>query len=334
MNPDPGPDPGPATVEDAVNERLIEAVPAGSARHGAERLTEPVPRRSGEREQDRPTEALAVRPRTAGSGDRDGTAGGGEERSQGGNGGQDAGDGVAKAAGERDTEAAIGDGPGRADVPDLMVLPDPPSRRNAVPEQSSTPAFWLTAMEAGETDPEASLARLMTATEERPPVVVARGPRRPAGGLAALLLLALVATFFAWVSAEPIWLAVGHGETGVASVTRCSGDGIGQRCIGTFSSDGRIVRAVKVLGAAGHVGAAVPARMVNLAGDHAYAGAAGWTLHLRWTIGVVLTLLCGLGIASATGARRLETARARRRAVLLSLAAPVLLLIGFLAAAY
>ena len=37
-------------------------------------------------------------------------------------------------------------------------------------------------------------------------------PPRPLPGLAALVLLSLVAAFFAWVSAEPFWLAVGHGD--------------------------------------------------------------------------------------------------------------------------
>jgi hypothetical protein len=45
-------------------------------------------------------------------------------------------------------------------------------------------------------------------------------------------------------------------------------------------------------------------------------------------------VLCGYGIAGLTGARQLETAKARRAAVLVSLAGPVLLLFGFLAAAY
>jgi hypothetical protein len=49
---------------------------------------------------------------------------------------------------------------------------------------------------------------------------------------------------------------------------------------------------------------------------------------------VLLVLLCGLGIAATTGARRLETASARRRALLISLAGPLALLVGFLAVSY
>jgi hypothetical protein len=51
-------------------------------------------------------------------------------------------------------------------------------------------------------------------------------------------------------------------------------------------------------------------------------------------LGFVLVLLCGIGIAGLTGARRLETARARRGALLASLTGPLLLLAGFLWVAY
>jgi hypothetical protein len=63
-------------------------------------------------------------------------------------------------------------------------------------------------------------------------------------------------------------------------------------------------------------------------------GTTGLLVHLRWTLGFILVLLCGYGIAGMTGARQLETARARRGAVLISLAGPVLLLVGFLVGAY
>jgi hypothetical protein len=51
-------------------------------------------------------------------------------------------------------------------------------------------------------------------------------------------------------------------------------------------------------------------------------------------LGFVLVLLCGIGIAGLTGTRQLETVRARRTALLISLAGPLVLLTGFLAAAY
>jgi hypothetical protein len=156
-------------------------------------------------------------------------------------------------------------------------------------------------------------------------------------GLVALFVVAFAATFFAWVSAEPIWLAVGHGRTGTATVTGCSGSGITQRCQGVFTDGAGTSPTVALLGvdaAERRTGATVPARMVDADARRAFVGASGPMLHLRWTIGVLLVLLCGLAIAGATGARRLESARARRRAVLLSIAGPLALLAGFLAASY
>jgi hypothetical protein len=81
-------------------------------------------------------------------------------------------------------------------------------------------------------------------------------------------------------------------------------------------------------------GAPAPARMVGPDSRQAYVGATGPLIHLRWTLGFVLVLLCGYGIAALTGARRLATGRARRAAVLVSLAGPILLLVGFLSAGY
>jgi hypothetical protein len=171
-----------------------------------------------------------------------------------------------------------------------------------------------------------------------------RPPRRPAPGLAVLILLALLAGFFAWVSAEPLWLAVGHGDRGTATVTRCTGTGVGQRCAGEFTAAGGTFTAERVsllgLGADDrHPGATVPARMVPAkvpaAGTlpRAYVGD-DVGLHLRWGIGLALMLVCGVGIAWGTGALRLEERRARRSAVLASLGAPVLLMIVFLAATF
>jgi hypothetical protein len=77
-------------------------------------------------------------------------------------------------------------------------------------------------------------------------------------------------------------------------------------------------------------GAQAPARMVSRDSGQAYIGETGILVQLRWVLGFALVLLCGLGIAGLTGAWRLETARARRSALLLSLAGPVLLLAGFL----
>ncbi|BCY15045.1 hypothetical protein [Actinoplanes sp. L3-i22] len=161
----------------------------------------------------------------------------------------------------------------------------------------------------------------------------------PVPSLLALLALSLVAAFFAWVSAEPFWLAVGHGDRGYATTAHCQGDGLTQRCTGRFAStDGRIrsgrVTLLGISGSARAPGAVTGARMVSPRSAQAYTAPPGLLMHLRWALGFLLVLICGYGIAGATGARRLESPRARRGALLGSVAGPVLLLIGFLIAAY
>jgi hypothetical protein len=162
-----------------------------------------------------------------------------------------------------------------------------------------------------------------------------RTTRSPAVGLAALLLLALLAGFFAWVSADPFWLALGHGSRGTATVTRCTGTGIGASCVGSFTaerfSSGR-VRLSALPANARHAGATVAARMVSAKGRIAYAGRRG-PLHARWVVGVGLVLLCGLGTAWLTGVRRLPK-EARPALYGTSLAAPLVLLLGILAATF
>ncbi len=229
---------------------------------------------------------------------------------------------------ERRTFEQVRVGKGRAD----------PARLQAIEESP----FWLTAEDGTRdgADPEwsagpaalASRIGVAPSRRDRP-----RAPRTPFVGLVALLVVAFAATFFAWVSAEPLWLAVGHGRTGTATVTGCSGGGITQRCKGVFTDGTRTSPTVALLGvdaAERRTGATVPARMVDADARQAFVGASGPMLHLRWTIGVLLVLLCGLAIAGATGARRLESARARRQALLLSIAGPLALLAGFLAASY
>ncbi|WP_305784989.1 hypothetical protein [Symbioplanes lichenis] len=199
-----------------------------------------------------------------------------------------------------------------------------------------TSPFWLSeeerAKRAATTTPQERAA-------PRPPRRKIRDPRRPATGLVALLALALVAAFFSWVSAEPFWLAVGHGRTGTATVARCVGEGVSQRCAGTFTPAGSAtaVEGVALLGVGSAQragGTATPARMVSTSSRQAYVGDTGLLMHLRWTLGFLLVLLCGLGIALLTGTGRLETARARRNALLMSLAGPLLLLGGFLFVTY
>lgn len=259
--------------------------------------------------------------------------------------------------------------------PDVMLLPEP-QRDGPVPGQSpagrtrlsaatsqhtegkldpvkaarlENSPFWLTDEEraaAGNAWPAPEVRDRLAnqpgpadGRRGKPPVQKPRKPHRPTAGLIGLIALGLIAAFFSWVSAEPFWLAVGHGDRGAATVTQCTGAGVTQRCHGSFSSaDGRFdVQRVTLLGVgaeARNAGAVAPARMVSPDSRQAFVGATGILVHLRWTLGFILVVLCGYGIAGLTGARQLETARSRRAAVLVSLAGPILLLFGFLAASF
>jgi hypothetical protein len=166
-----------------------------------------------------------------------------------------------------------------------------------------------------------------------------RTGRLPVSAQISLVTLGLLAAFFGWVSAEPFWLAVGHGDRGYATTAQCSSSGVTQRCIGQFTSaDGRYtVSRVILLGVepgGRAAGSTAEARMVSPDSRQAYLGSTPPLLHLRWILGFTLVLVCGYAVAGLTGARRLENSRARRGAVLLSLAGPVTLLAGFLIAAY
>ncbi|MET8147045.1 hypothetical protein ACIBSW_04500 [Actinoplanes sp. NPDC049668] len=275
--------------------------------------------------------------------------------------------------------AALEPEPATVDPPDVMILPEPDHDRltvaldrGAVPGQPpsgvprlgrdpqdparadralqdrvrqertsallETSPFWRT----GEQGPDPELPALgepglpaYAVRRARGP----RGPRRPATGLLGLLALGLVAAFFAWVSAEPLWLAAGHGDRGSATVLRCTGSGVTQRCIGQFTAAGGAYRVddLTLLGVEPErraTGSITPARMVSADSRQAYVGDTGMLVHLRWALGLVLLLVCGLGIAGLTGARRLDTAQARHGALLISIAGPLVLLAGFLAAAY
>ncbi|GGK83811.1 hypothetical protein [Mangrovihabitans endophyticus] len=264
-----------------------------------------------------------------------------------------------------------------ADEPEIMILPEPNRARsggekNAVPGQPSgsartmrTPSgttasgdaqaterlisrermenhpFWLTEQERAAAEASGALPARDgapgTGRRERP----GRRPREPRGpaGLVGLVVLGLVAAFFSWVSAEPFWLAVGHGVDGRATVAECVGSGVTQRCHGSFiSADDRfVVTDVTLLGVPDGErapGSVLDARMVSVDSRQVYVGGTGLLINLRWTLGFLLLLLCGYGIAGLTGARQLRTGRTRRSAVLMSLAGPILLLLGFLAATY
>ena len=175
-----------------------------------------------------------------------------------------------------------------------------------------------------------------------------KSPRHPVAGIAAVILLGLLAAFFAWQGAQPLWLALGRGETGTATVARCDptdggpvtlaeAPGATYSCV-TFEADTGSFRAadVTLLGAgeaARTEGTQLPARMLSPEREQAYAAdSAG--LHLRWAIGLVLVLACGGGTVWASGATRLDRPRSRRIAVLVSFAGPLLLAAGVVVAAY
>ncbi|HET6532242.1 MAG TPA: hypothetical protein VFH03_16775 [Actinoplanes sp.] len=224
-----------------------------------------------------------------------------------------------------------------------QIQPAQPRLSEAARDRLENSPFWLTDEERAATGAAGPAAEdeQRTAGGRRTgrPAGEARSPRRPLPGLVALVALALIAAFFSWVSAEPFWLAAGHGDRGTATVGHCAGSGLTQRCTGGFAAgDGSFtVQRVALLGVGPDsraTGSTVPARMVSPDSRQAYVGEPGWMLHLRWVLGFILVLMCGYGVAGMTGARRLETASARRSAVLISVAGPVALLLGFLAATY
>ncbi|WP_405427473.1 hypothetical protein [Micromonospora sp. NBC_00617] len=160
----------------------------------------------------------------------------------------------------------------------------------------------------------------------------------PLPGLTALVLLSLVAAFFAWVSAGPFWLAVGHGRDGTVVIDHCTGGGLTQRCRGIFTADdGRFlahgVRVSGVPAGGGTPGAALRARMTGPDGGTVYADT-GASRHLRWLPGLLAVLGCAAGIVRWTGSARLPGRRHRRWAVAAALAGPALITLGFLAAAW
>jgi hypothetical protein len=163
-----------------------------------------------------------------------------------------------------------------------------------------------------------------------------KDPRKPLFGFAGLIVFAALATFLAWYAAPPLWLSLGHGSSGVATVTDCPVNGLHRRCAEFTASDHTFTAHVALLGPdsmdRGERGT-LSARMVNEDASTAYAGDSA-SLYLRWVPSVLLMLLCGLGIAWSTGASRLPQANARWTVRIVSLCAPVLLFAGMLAATY
>jgi hypothetical protein len=242
------------------------------------------------------------------------------------------------------------------DAPVGVVAPSPTASPEpepaAAPTASPEPEPAAAPARPAASEPEPSAAATAEEVEDQTPfwmpwhphwpIFPARTPRhppprRPAFGLFALVVLGLVAAFIAWVSAEPLWLAIGHGDQGTATATHCSIEGSPYECVVFTATGGRYVAEdVTLLGTEhGHLrqGTWVAAEMVSAHSSRAYAvDATG--LRLRSAAGLVALLLCGLGIAWATGANRLEPPAVRRAAFLACLGAPLLLALGFLAATF
>jgi len=161
--------------------------------------------------------------------------------------------------------------------------------------------------------------------------------RRPIIGLTALILTTLVATFFGWVSTEPFWLALGRGMDGTVTVTSCRPGGLDERCVGKFSADRFTSETVRLSGVpegSRERGARFQARMLDEQSRWAYAGPVSG-LHLRWQLGAVAVLLCGVLIGLVTGVGRLRSAGRGGRFLLrlLGIAGPLAIFGGMLAAA-
>ncbi|WP_344618889.1 hypothetical protein [Dactylosporangium salmoneum] len=160
-----------------------------------------------------------------------------------------------------------------------------------------------------------------------------RPPRGPLAGLTAMLLIGLLAGFFAWTSAEPFWLDMGHGVRGTAEVTACHGSGLLRHCRADFAAPGReTVDGARLMGVDGATGASVAAEMLP-GGRIAYAGNPSG-LRVRWAAGLGLIVLCGVVLAWLTGAWRFARLRERATAWLLTAAAPVALSAAIVLAAY
>jgi hypothetical protein len=182
----------------------------------------------------------------------------------------------------------------------------------------------------------ARAAHLQETVAIAPPRPRRRRPRRPEVGLALALVLGLAAAFLGAVSADPFWLALGAGDRGTVTVTRCTGGTVTGDCIGRYvpaSGSHRVavtgVRISSLPAVQRTVGASVSARLLDRDGGWAYAGSASG-LNLRWMLGFLLAIGCGLGTAMATGVPWLVREHPHRARLLWGLAVggPMALFLG------
>ena len=156
----------------------------------------------------------------------------------------------------------------------------------------------------------------------RPRRIRRNRPGRAWVGLPALLVLLFAAAF----------VDAGHGTTGTATVVAKT-----DRCRVTFAAAGGgfTTSTVDLAGAdldQCAVGATIAAQMVSADGARAYV-VDRTGLRLRWGVGLGVLLLCGLGIAWATGAGRFRGWQ-RLTAIAMSLGAPLLIAATMLAVTY
>ncbi|WP_433613435.1 hypothetical protein ACQP2P_04150 [Dactylosporangium sp. CA-139114] len=160
-----------------------------------------------------------------------------------------------------------------------------------------------------------------------------RPARGPVAGLTAMLVVALLTGFFAWTSAEPFWLDMGHRVRGTAEITSCKGTGVLRRCMAEFTRPGaEAVDGTRLMGLDQPTGSSVAAVMVP-GGRVAYAGNPSG-LRVRWATGFGLVLLCALLLAWLTGAWRFARLRDRLTAWALTVTAPLVLAAAIVVAAY
>ncbi len=132
---------------------------------------------------------------------------------------------------------------------------------------------------------------------------------------------------------------MGRGAQGTVTVTSCERNGLDERCVGQFVAEGKeftaeAVRLSSVPDDDRRKGASFQAKMLDADSSWAYAGPAS-ALHLRWELGVLIVVLCGVLIGLVTGVRRLRSAGTGGRLLLwaLGLAGPLAIFAGMLVTA-
>jgi hypothetical protein len=226
-----------------------------------------------------------------------------------------------EAADDRRTLAPRQDNGERSTALALFFEPDP-----APAAETAVDALWPASVTRVPTGHRGDTAYSVTPGKRPKP------PRSPAVGLIGLLLFTFIATFFAWFSAGPLALSLGHSHHGVATVANCPVAGIDKRCARFTADGGEFTATVTLLGPGAQAaeGTTIPAEMVSRTNTIAYSGDAS-SLYLRWIPGLVIVVLCGFGIAWITGTYRLSGRRARAAALVASIGGPILIAAGMLA---